>query len=92
MSELSKRDHPDMMAAADVLQQAMTDVLGQFRRPSFRAGFGASLLSTALLARAGARPGIAIFTSLMIGAAVEHLYGMAEDIHAKLAGDAPGPV
>lgn len=82
MSELEKRDRPDMSAMADIAQEAVISLVDSFRRPSFRAGFGASLLTTALLARAGLRPGLAIFTSLMVGAAVEKLYGMVEDVHA----------
>ena len=96
MSKLEKREHPDMSraasAAADVAADAVMILLDDFKRPSFRAGFGATLLSTAIFARMGARPSLAIFTSLMIGAAVERLYGMAEDIHGKLTGDAPGEV
>ena len=104
--ELERVERPDMSAVADIARDAVAMFVDDFRRPSFRAGFGAALLTTAMLARAGARPGLAVFVSLMVGAAVEKLYAMTEDIHEtslaqrdylavlreKAAGNAPSKV
>lgn len=72
----------------DVAHGALDDLAESFSRPSFRAGLAVSMLSTAMLARAGARASVAIPVSLMIGWSVERLYEMLEDIHGKLTGDA----
>lgn len=92
--------------AGELAHLVVDKIVADFRRPAYRAGFGAALLTTAIFARMGARPGVVIFTALMVGAAVERLYGMAEDIHEtslaqrdylraladKAAGDAAGKV
>lgn len=76
----------------DLAHDVLDELAEDFSRPSFRAGLATSMLSAAVLARLGARPFFSIVMALMMGAAVERLYGMAEDIHGKLTGDATGEV
>lgn len=79
-------------AVADIAHDALDQVLTDFRRPEFRAGLGATVLMTALLVRTRL-PGIVVIPlSVMVGASVEHLYGMTVDIHQKLTADAAKPV
>lgn len=71
-------------ALGELARELGAQVLDDFRRPEFRAGFGAAMITTAMLARTRL-PGIAvILMSCMIGAGVEQLYGMALDIHESL--------
>lgn len=74
-----------MQSAGHALREIVAQVAEDMAQPAARAGLGASLLTSALLARArmGFVPTIVI--ALMIGVSVEQLYAMAEDIHAKLA-------
>lgn len=81
-----------MESAGRVLRGLGAELVEDMSQPAARAGLGASLLTSALLARAhmGFIPTIVI--ALMVGVSVEHLYGMAEDIHEKLTADAAKPV
>jgi hypothetical protein len=78
---IPKGDLKPMESAGRVLAELGRDLVEDMSQPAARAGFGASLLTSALLARArmGFIPTIAI--AVMIGVSVEHLYAMAEDIH-----------
>jgi hypothetical protein len=85
-----------MESAGRVLRGIAGEMAASFiddmSQPAARAGFTASLLTSVLLARArmGFVPSVAI--AVMVGVSVEHLYGMAEDIHEKLTADAAKPV
>lgn len=77
-----KDDSVVVALAHDVVDQ----LAGDFRRPSFRAGLGVTMFSTIMLAKLGARPWVTIIAATMLGWSAERLYGMAEDITAKLDG------
>lgn len=77
-----------MESAGRVLAGLGRDFLEDMSRPAARAGFCTSLLTSALLAkRLGMLPTIVI--AVMAGVSVEHLYGMAEDIHEKVTAPYP---
>lgn len=80
--EFTVSTRPVLALAADTLGEVLGEMTLELRRPSFRAGAAAALIATAMMARAGVRPGATILISLMLGASVEKLYGMAEDMHA----------
>lgn len=76
-------------ALGELARELGAQVLDDFKRPEFRAGFGVAMVTTALLARTRL-PGIAVvLMSCMIGAGVEQLYGMALDIHDSVTADHP---
>lgn len=80
-----------MESAGRALRGMAAELVEDMSQPAARAGFCTSLLTSALLARRlGFLPTVVI--SVMVGVSVEHLYGMAEDIHEKLTADAPEPV
>lgn len=80
-----------MQAAGNMLQEMARNTVEDLKQPAARAGFVTSLLTSALLARQlGMLPTIVI--AVMVGVSVEHLYGMAEEIHAKLTADATSEV
>ena len=73
-----------MESAGRALRGLAAELLEDMSQPAARAGFCTSLLTSALLARRlGFLPTIAI--AVLAGVSVEHLYGMAEDIHRALA-------
>jgi hypothetical protein len=72
-----------MESAGRALRGMAAELVEDLKQPAARAGFCTSLLTSALLARRlGMLPTIVI--ALMVGVSVEHLYGMAEDIHGAL--------
>jgi hypothetical protein len=71
----------------DIAHGALDQLLDDFSRPSYRAGFGVSVLSAAVLSKLGARMSVAVIVSVMIGLSVERLYEMAEDVHGKLTAE-----
>lgn len=72
-----------MQSAGRALAELGRELVEDMSQPAARAGFCTSLLTSALLARRlGMLPTIVI--AVMAGVSVEHLYGMAEDIHGKL--------
>ncbi len=90
--DLAHGDLMPMQSAGRVLRGMVAELAEDMSQPAARAGLGASLLTSALLARArmGFIPTVVI--ALMLGVSVEHLYRMAEDIHEKLTADAAQPV
>lgn len=72
---------PDGDALPELARSAVKGVLSNLSRPSYRAGLGSSLLFTVFLAKNHVRPTIAIPLAVMLGATVEKLYEMAEDVH-----------
>lgn len=69
-----------MESAGRALRGIVAELAEDLRQPAARAGFTVSVLSAALLARRlGFLPTLAV--SLLAGVSVEHLYGMAEEIH-----------
>lgn len=81
-----------MTVASEIGRGMATTFARELKQPEFRAGLGASLLTTAMLARTRLPFFMVCAISVMVGAAVEDLYGMAADIHEKLTADAPGEV
>lgn len=80
-----------MESAGRALRGMAAELVEDMSQPAARAGFATSLLTSALLAkRLGFLPSVII--SVMVGVSVEHLYGMAEDIHGKLTADEAKPV
>jgi hypothetical protein len=75
----------------DLAHGMLDQVLGDFRRPAYRAGFATSLLASVFLARLGVRALVGIPVAVMIGVSVERLYEMAEEIHESVT-DAPGKI
>ena len=78
-------DLMSMKSAGIVLRDIANEFVASFTegmsQPATRAGFISSMLTSMLCARArlGFLPSVAI--AVMVGVSVEHLYGMAEDIH-----------
>lgn len=81
-----------MESAGRALRDVALAVVEDLSQPAARAGFVSSLLTSMLCSRArlGFLPSVAI--AVAVGVSVEHLYGMAEDIHAKLTADEDKPV
>lgn len=79
-------------ALRGIASELAASLVDDMSQPAARAGFTASLLTSVLCSRArlGFVPSVVI--AVMVGVSVEHLYGMAEDIHGKLTADAPEPV
>ncbi len=76
-----------MESAGRALRGIAAELVEDMSQPAARAGFCTSLMVSALLARRlGFLPTVVI--AVMTGVSVEHLYGLAEDIHAKLTADA----
>jgi hypothetical protein len=73
LDETSKKESRDF--AHGVLDMLIDDM----NRPAFRAGFTAAVLTAGVMARLGARALPSVVISAMMGAAVEHLYGLGED-------------
>lgn len=65
----------------DLAAKVMRGMVADFKRPEYRAGFGAGLIVTLLLERQGMRALPAIFLGALTAVSVERLYVMAEDIH-----------
>jgi hypothetical protein len=83
MSMLSIRDRP---AAADLAHAVVDSFVDELGRPSFRAGLAVSMASAAVLARLGAGTIVTVVIAVSLGAAAEGLYGMGEEITARLGG------
>lgn len=87
-------DEPGVMgmALAELAAEIGGQVARDMRRPEFRAGLGAALVTAALMARARVPSLLGVAAAVMAGVAVEQFYGMAVDVHAKLTGNADSKV
>jgi len=70
--------------AAEIAHGVVDTFLDSMNRPAFRAGLGVTMASTIVLAKLGTRPWVTIIAATMLGVTAERLYGMAEDITAKV--------
>ena len=81
----------DGSIALVIAHDALDVIARDMRRPAFRAGAAVTIAATIILARLGARPSLVIVSAVLLGAAAENLYGMAEAIAASSAEAAAVP-
>ena len=77
------------LSPGDIARTAVDSLVEDFSQQKFRVGFAVAMLTSALLARSGMRFLPTLVIGVTAGSTAEHLYGMAEDIHAAIC---PAPV
>lgn len=73
-------------AVAEIARFVVDEAVTELRRPEVRAGLAVTMVTTALLSRAGLRLGPTLMIALMAGSVAESGYRMLADISGKLAG------
>lgn len=79
---------PEDAGAGAIARYIATELADAAARPEWRAGFAASMITAAILARTGAGLGSTVLLAVLAGGCTEHAYSMLMDMHAVATDDA----